>query len=56
MACYPRGCDQGAAWMGGALDTAWTLNLAAVTCAIQVALDVHWQAKLALGSDWEQIV
>jgi hypothetical protein len=35
-----------AIWLGGALDTAWTLILAAVACAVQVALDVHWRAKL----------
>jgi low temperature requirement protein LtrA len=32
----------------GALDTAWMLSLAVLTCAVQVALDVYWRAKLAL--------
>ncbi len=32
--------------LGRALDTAWILSLAAVTCAVQVALDVYWRAKV----------
>jgi hypothetical protein len=36
------------------LDTAWILTLAAVTCAVQVAVDVYWRAKLASGSGREQ--
>jgi low temperature requirement protein LtrA len=39
----------GGGLLGGALDTAWVLVLAAVTCAVQVALDVYWRAKLAWG-------
>jgi hypothetical protein len=37
----------GVGLLGGVLDAAWILMLAAVTCAVQVALDVYWRAKLA---------
>jgi hypothetical protein len=35
--------------LGGALDTAGILILVAVICAVQVALDVYWRERLALG-------
>ena len=39
----------GIAALGGALQTEGILILAAVTCALQVALDVFWRERLALG-------
>ena len=46
----------GGGFLSGTLDTVWVLLLAAVTCVVQVALDVYWRARLAFGNGGELLL